>query len=108
MAKKAQRRGRPNGGGISITTRIPEIARLRDQNKSAAQITKATGINAASLNQRVIPALNILHQVTKIIALHNCQADFTDPQIAAIMDVDESFVQLVLNDYQGNIEKWIA
>lgn len=107
MAKKAQRRGRPNGGGITITTRIPEVARLRDQNKSAAQITKATGINAASLNQRVIPALNVLRQVTKIIALHN-QADFTDVQIAAIMDVEESFVQLVLNDYQDNIDKWIA
>lgn len=106
MAKQA-RRGRPNGGGISITTRIPEVARLRDQNKSAAQITKATGINAASLNQRVIPALNVLRQVTKIIALHN-QADFHDGQIAAIMDVDESFVQLVLNDYQDNIDKWIA
>lgn len=106
MAKQA-RRGRPNGGGISITTRLPEVARLRDQNKSAAQITKATGVNPASLNQRYIPALNILRQVTKIIVLHN-QADFTDPQIAAIMDVDESFVQLVLNDYQDNIEKWIA
>jgi len=106
MAKQT-RRGRPNGGGISITSRIPEVARLREQNKSAAQITKATGINAASLNQRVIPALNVLRQVTKIIALHN-QADFNDAQIAAIMNVDESFVQLVLNDYQDNIDKWIA
>lgn len=107
MAKKAPQRGRPNGGGISITTRIPEVARLRGQNKSAAQITRATGINAASLNQRVIPALNVLRQVTKILALHH-QAEFTDAQISASMDVDEAFVNLVINDYQDNIDKWIA
>ena len=103
MPKQIKRAGR----GISVSSRIPEVAMLRGQNKSAAQITKSMGLSAATLNQRIIPALNIMQQVTKIIALHN-QADFTDPQIATIMDVDESFVQLVLNDYQDNIDKWTA
>ncbi len=110
MAKKSQRRGRPNGGGSSsttITSRIVEVARLRDQNKSGAQISESTGINSASLNQRVIPALNNLRLVTKILALHN-QADFNTTQIALILTVQESFVEFVIGDYHRNVDQWIA
>ena len=107
MAKQPKKRGRPMGGGLQISDRMSEVARLRDAGKSAKHIAKSTGASLPLINQRIIPSLNVMQQAVRILVLHN-QADFNDAQIAAIMDVDESFVSLVLNTYQSNIDKWIA